>query len=176
MHKTIKLFSQHMLVRPCSQPVRHKSLNDSPHHIVIHQSWERNQPFTVHKAEDCTMIQIVVPSTAPCKMDVTYTFDLTSSANPVNHISLCAKMLLGDRGRRALIEKVDKYYLDGLKLYAEGFYDEAILKWNEAITIAASSPLKMRFEPAIQAKRAAVNFNRNKFDLESMYSVSFDDE
>ena len=110
------------------------------------------------------------------KMDVTYTFDLTSSANPVNHISLSAKMLLGDRGRKALIEKVDQCYLDGLKFYAEGYYDEAILKWNEAIVTAASDPLNMRFEPAEQAKRAAVNFNRNKFDLESMYSVSFDEE
>ena len=110
------------------------------------------------------------------KFDVSYTFDLTSSANPVNHISLSAKMTLGDRGRLASLKKVDQYYLEGLKLYAEGYYDAAILKWNEAIKIAGSSPLNMRFEPAELAKQAAINFNRNKVDLESMYSVSVDDE
>src|SRR5574344_433889 len=47
------------------------------------------------------------------KMNVNYTFDLTSSANPVNHISLSAKMLLGDRGRAVIQQKVDELYRAG---------------------------------------------------------------
>ncbi|WP_407426191.1 UPF0164 family protein [Treponema sp.] len=109
-------------------------------------------------------------------LDVTYTFDLTSSANPVNHISLSAKMKLGDRGRFAAIEQVNKYYLEGLRLYAEGYYDAAVLKWNESIRIAQSAPLNMTFEPAIIAKKIAINFNKNKYELENLYSISFDDD
>ena len=110
------------------------------------------------------------------KMAVAYTLDLTSSANPVNHISLSAKMTLGDRGRKATMEKVDASYLAGLRLYAEGYYNEAILKWNEAIAIAAASPLCIQFEPAIQARAAAINFNSQKAELDNMYAIDFDDE
>ena len=108
------------------------------------------------------------------KMDIAYTFDLTSSANPVNHISLSAKLNFGDRGRSAAMAKVDEAYIEGLKLYAEGYYNEALYKWNEAIIIAGSAPLQMKFEPAIEAKNAAINFNRSKLELEGMYSVGFE--
>ena len=109
------------------------------------------------------------------KMNVAYTLDLTSSANLVNHISLGAKIHFGDRGRKAAMEKVDEYYLAGLKFYAEGYYDEAIFKWNQAINTAAKSPLNMRFEPAIQARKAAINFNSSKSELENLYSIVVDD-
>lgn len=109
------------------------------------------------------------------KMDIAYTLDLTSSANPVNHISLSAKIKFGDRGRAITMKKVDEYYIDGLKLYAEGYYNEAIMKWEEAIKTAERPPLSIRFEPAIQAKNAAINFNIQKTALENMYSVSMDE-
>ena len=85
-------------------------------------------------------------------------------------------MKLGDKGRFKAIELVNKYYLEGLRLYAEGYYDAAVLKWNESIRIAQSSPLNMSFEPAIIAKKIAINFNKNKYELENMYSLSFDDD
>lgn len=110
------------------------------------------------------------------KLDVAYTLDLTTSANPVNHISLSAKMTFGDRGRKAVMEKVDEYYIAGLKLYANGYYNEAILKWEEAISLAESHPLGITFEPAIQARNAALNFNRHKSELENMYSIDFDED
>ncbi len=105
------------------------------------------------------------------KMDVAYTLDLTSSANPVNHISLSAKIKLGDKGRKETLQKADEHYLEGLKLYANGYYEEAIEKWNEAILTAARSPLNIRYEPAIQARNAAINFNKQKAALENLYSV-----
>lgn len=108
------------------------------------------------------------------KMNVAYTLDLTSSANPVNHISLSAKMSLGDRGRKTSLQKVDEYYIQGLKLYAKGLYNEAILRWNEAIQLAAAQPLCITYEPAIQARNAALNFNKNKYNLENMYRSDID--
>ena len=110
------------------------------------------------------------------KMDVAYTLDLTTSANPVNHISLSAKMTFGDRGRKASMAEVDRLYIEGLKFYAEGYYNEAIIKWEQAIKTAASSPLGIKFEPAVQARDAAINFNKQKNSLESMYNISFDEE
>lgn len=109
------------------------------------------------------------------KMDAAYTLDLTSSANPVNHISLSAKMTLGDRGRKAAMARVDTLYLDGLKLYAEGYYNEAIVKWEEAIKTAGSSPLGITFEPAVQARNAAINFNRQKSELVNMYTITVEE-
>ncbi|MBO6220094.1 MAG: UPF0164 family protein [Treponema sp.] len=109
------------------------------------------------------------------KMDIAYILDLTSSANPANHISLSAKMRFGDRGRKATMEKVDEYYLSGLKFYANGYYNEAIDLWNQAIYLASSSPLNIRFEPAIQARNSAYNFIKNKTELEDIYSVVVED-
>lgn len=109
------------------------------------------------------------------KMDVAYTLDLTTSANPVNHISLSAKMTFGDRGRKATMAQVDQLYLEGLQFYSEGYYSEAIIKWEEAIKKAASAPLCIKFEPAIQARDAALNFNKQKSKLEDMYNISFEE-
>jgi len=80
------------------------------------------------------------------KMNVNYTFDLTSSANPINRISLSAKMLLGDRGRAALQTKVDTLYREGLIYYAQSgmekneskandYMDMAVEVWNEALLL-----------------------------------------
>lgn len=103
------------------------------------------------------------------KMNVNYTFDLTSSQNPVNHISLSAKLKFGDKGRKLLQEQIDKYYIEGLKLYSEGDLDSAITQWDMALE------LDKRFDPAIDAKNIAIRFknvksnimNMQKFDITS---------
>ncbi|MCR4821923.1 MAG: UPF0164 family protein [Treponema sp.] len=109
------------------------------------------------------------------KMDISYTLDLTSSVNPVNHISLSAKIPLGDRGRKASLAVVDRLYLEGLKFYSAGDYNEAIRKWDKAIKTAQEAPLSIKYEPAIQARDAALHFNMNKADLENMYKVSVEE-
>ena len=87
------------------------------------------------------------------KMNVNYTFDLTSSANPVNHISLSAKMLLGDRGRAQKQKQVDDLYRQGLIYYAQSgvekdqnvaseYMDKAVEVWQEALALDAG------FDPA----------------------------
>ena len=85
-------------------------------------------------------------------------------------------MTFSDRGRKAAMQKVDESYAAGLRLYAAGYYNEAILKWNEAIATAAAKPLSIRFEPAIQARAAAVNFNSRKAELDNMYAIDFDED
>jgi hypothetical protein len=83
------------------------------------------------------------------KMDVNYTFDLTSSLNPVNHISLAAKLNLGDRGRAELGKKRDNYYAAGIAAYADGDLDTAILFWKEALKI------DKRYDPALTGIKTA---------------------
>lgn len=106
------------------------------------------------------------------KMSVCYTLDLTTSANPVNHISLSAKMKFGDRGRSEQLQKVNEIYIQGLRLYAQGDYDSAIFSWNEAASLAKEYPLNIKYEPALQARNAALSFNENKNRLENLQTFS----
>src|SRR5574344_2057710 len=80
------------------------------------------------------------------KMNVNYTVDLTSSANPDNQISVSAKMLLGDRGRADIQKQVDDLYREGLMYYAQSglekdeskasaYMDKAIEVWQEALAL-----------------------------------------
>ncbi len=90
------------------------------------------------------------------KMNVSYTLDLTSSFNPVNHISVAARLLLGDKGRGKKMLSAQAKYAEGLALYAKGTREDiigAILKWNDAKKIAESAGTK--YDPAIEAIRAA---------------------
>ncbi len=99
------------------------------------------------------------------QMNVNYTFDLTSSQNPVNHISLSAKVRLGDKGRSKLQEQIDAYYINGLRLYAEGDLDGAIVQWDLAIA------LDKRFDPALDAKVAAIRFQKAKQAIMDMQKL-----
>ncbi len=76
------------------------------------------------------------------QLNVNYTLDLTTSFNPVNHISLSAKIKLGDRGRAEIAEQVDALYIDGLEKYTAGNYEGAIESWNKALALNAG------FDPA----------------------------
>ena len=77
------------------------------------------------------------------RLNFNYTLDLTSSLNPVNRISLSAKILLGDRGRAERQKLIDELYARGLEYYANAEWEKAIDEW-EAILI-----LNKRYDPAI---------------------------
>lgn len=98
------------------------------------------------------------------QLGVNYTFDLTSSQNPINHISLSAKLRLGDKGRSKIQEKVDEHYIAGLALYALGDLESAIKQWDIAIS------LDNTFDPAIDAKTAAIRFEKAKKEIMDMQS------
>ena len=78
-------------------------------------------------------------------VNLNYTFDLTSSLNPLNRVSLSAKILLGDRGRKEKQNKIDELYLEGLNLYAQGHLEEAIQVWEQILL------MDRRFDPAIES-------------------------
>ena len=86
-------------------------------------------------------------------INATYTLDLTSSANPVNRISLAAKMNLGDKGRIHIQKEIDKFYCQGLTYYAQSgleknyeeaqnYLDKALEAWQKVLQ------LDKTFDPA----------------------------
>ncbi len=83
-------------------------------------------------------------------MNVNYTLDLTSSANPVNHFSISAKMNFGDRGRKAIADKIDILYSKGLTYYAAGDMKNAIKTWQQVLL------LNKRYDPAIKGIKSAL--------------------
>lgn len=68
-------------------------------------------------------------------LNANYTFDLTSSLNPVNHISISAKVKLGDKNRKAIAKKVDELYSLALEKYTEGNLEEAIAIWEQSLQL-----------------------------------------
>ena len=77
------------------------------------------------------------------RFNFNYTLDLTSSFNPINRISLSAKILLGDRGRAERQKIIDDLYLQGLEYYANSEWENAIEKWEQVLLI------NKRYDPAI---------------------------
>ena len=77
------------------------------------------------------------------RLNFNYTLDLTSSFNPVNRISLSAKILLGDRGRAERQKLIDQLYLKGLDFYANSEWENAIEEWEQILLI------NKRYDPAI---------------------------
>lgn len=71
-------------------------------------------------------------------IDFNYTFDLTSSINPVNHFSLGARINLGDRGRFSRELEAEGFYNQGLKYYANGQMDEAVIAWEKCLSLNPS--------------------------------------
>ena len=83
------------------------------------------------------------------RMNFNYTLDFTSSFNPLNRVSLSAKILMGDRGRGAIQSQIDMLYQQGLKLYSQGKWQEAIAKWKEVLQIDRRyDPAKLGIETA----------------------------
>ena len=78
-----------------------------------------------------------------------YSLDFTSSMNPLNKVSLSAKINLGDEGRSAIRTEVDLLYSKGLNEYVNGEFSNAIATWNEALL------LYPRFDPALDGIFAA---------------------
>ncbi len=80
---------------------------------------------------------------ANARLNFNYTLDLTSSFNPVNRISVSAKIILGDRGRAERQKMIDELYLRGLDYYANSEWENAIEEWEEVLKI------NKRYDPAI---------------------------
>lgn len=88
-------------------------------------------------------------------VDLNYTFDLTSSLNPVNHFSVGAKINFGDDGRYSRELQAEGYYEDGLKYYANGQMDKAVEAWEQCLKI----------NPAFTPARNSISLVKNSNKL-----------
>jgi tetratricopeptide (TPR) repeat protein len=73
---------------------------------------------------------------------VNYNIDLTNSLDALDKFSISAKFNLGDQGRAQAQGDIEKIYLDGIELYANGQLEEAIKKWENVLE------LNPKFTPA----------------------------
>jgi len=83
------------------------------------------------------------------QINVNYTLDMTTQASILNRVSLAAKINMGDRGRLEKQKRIERLYIEGLKIYADGRLEEAIDMWKEVLT------LDKRFDPATEGIAAA---------------------
>lgn len=88
-------------------------------------------------------------------VDLNYTFDLTSSLNPVNHFSVGAKVNFGDDGRYSRELQADSYYEEGIKYYANGQMDKAVEAWEQCL----------KLNPAFTPARNSINLVKNSTKL-----------
>ena len=88
-------------------------------------------------------------------VDLNYTFDLTSSLNPVNHFSVGAKVNFGDDGRHSRELQADGYYEEGIKYYANGQMDKAVEAWEQCL----------KLNPAFTPARNSINLVKNSTKL-----------
>jgi hypothetical protein len=75
-------------------------------------------------------------------LDINYTLDLLTQAQPLNRVSLGIRFDLGDQGRRARSAQVDELYLSGLDAYAREDFAGAREYWTAALE------LDPKFDPA----------------------------
>jgi len=78
-------------------------------------------------------------------LDINYTLDLLTQIQPLNRVSLGVRFDLGDQGRKAMSQKVDELYLQGLEAYSRSDYQTARECWEEVLE------LDPRFDPAKEA-------------------------
>lgn len=97
------------------------------------------------------------------RINFNYSLDLTTSLAPINRFSISTKIMLGDKGRRQVRDKVDKYYKEGLTYYQNADWQNAIDSWNNALK------LDKRFDPAILGiESAQYQIDMFKFIEESL--------
>lgn len=78
-----------------------------------------------------------------------YTFDLTSSATPINRVSVSLKLTFKDSKRAAIQKAVDSLYQEGLIYYKNEEFEKAISVWKEALA------LDKHFDPALDGIKNA---------------------
>jgi len=93
------------------------------------------------------------------QINANYTLDLSTQSTALNHIILGMKIILGDRGRATKEDKIERMYIDGLRLYEQKKYDEAIKVWEEVLK------LNSYFEPAKIGIKNAKNMHLLQMEL-----------
>ncbi|MDR0401981.1 MAG: UPF0164 family protein [Treponema sp.] len=100
-------------------------------------------------------------------LDVNYSLDLLTQFTPLNRVSVAVRFNFGDQGRKALSEKVDALYLEGLDAYAEGRYDFAVERWREVLE------LNPKFAPAQEGINLVENSRSLDDRIREMQTLDF---
>lgn len=93
------------------------------------------------------------------QINANYTLDLTSQTTALNHIIVGIKIFLGDNGRGEKDDRLEAMYIEGLHLYQEKKYKEAIKVWEEVLS------LNRYFEPARVGIKSAKNMQTLQTEL-----------
>ena len=101
------------------------------------------------------------------QLSATYTLDLTTQTTALNHIVVGIKVILGDRGRGALEEKVERMYVEALQLYKSKNYEDAIKIWEEILK------LNKYFEPAKVGIRSAKNMQHLQEEIKKLEQFEY---
>ncbi len=93
------------------------------------------------------------------QISANYTLDLTSQTTALNHVIVGIKIYFGDMGRGAVEDRLEAMYTEGLHLYNEKKYQQAINVWEEILKI------NRYFEPAKIGIKSAKNMQRLQTEL-----------
>ncbi|MDR0553665.1 MAG: UPF0164 family protein [Treponema sp.] len=100
-------------------------------------------------------------------LEVNYTLDLLTQFTPLNRISLGVRFNLGDQGRKALADEVERLYLRGLDAYSNDQDDEAQTYWEEAARLDPS------FEPAFEGLALLRHIHEVENRINALNSLDF---
>jgi len=98
-------------------------------------------------------------------ININYTLDLTTQITPLNRMSIEVKFNLGDNGRKAISDQVDKLYILGLEAYAAGDFELAKKYWEEALK------LNPYFDPARESLamvKAAIEVQKKVLEIQTL--------
>ncbi len=152
------------------QPVNLKNMAESEHWVAgtgievqVTDFFSVQGGFLLKGANPRFSLGAQYDITSRVTMNVNYTYDITSSLNPLNRVSLALKTHLGDRGRAKVQEEVDTYYLLGIDYYTRGDLNMAIELWQKALM------LNKRYDPvkiALQAAEDTMRVEQMMLDLQ----------
>ena len=100
-------------------------------------------------------------------LDINYSLDLLTQAQPLNRISMGVRFDLGDQGRKNIEDKVNALYLAGLDSYSSGSYADAKQDWEDAL---AMNP---RFDPAKEGLQVLNNQQAIERRINDMQRLNF---
>lgn len=83
------------------------------------------------------------------RLNFNYSLDFTSSFTPINRISMAAKIMLGDKGRKKTQTQIDELFSQGLVYYYKAEWDLAIETWKQILK------LNKNYDPALLGIKSA---------------------
>lgn len=94
-----------------------------------------------------------------------YTLDMTTQLTSLDKFTIQMGLNFGDKGRSGKTQKVDEYYIAGLREYANGNIEKAIKYWEAVLEIDP------RFQPAAENLSVAKNAISLQKEMEAINQV-----